>query len=71
MKTNRIYPRISITGKGAAALSRGHVWVYDTEVSEVSGAPENGDIVDVMHKNTYMGTGFYSEKSKSKDSDKK
>lgn len=64
MKTNRIYPRISITGKGAAALSRGHVWVYDTEVSEVSGAPENGDIVDVMHKNTYMGTGFYSEKSK-------
>lgn len=65
MKTERSYPRYTVTPKAAAALLRGHPWVYDGEILSVEGAAENGDLVDIIgKKGQYLGTGFLSEHSK-------
>lgn len=65
MKTERNYPRATVTPKAEAALLRGHPWVYDAEITALDGAPENGALVDVVSKKgRYLGTGLYSEKSK-------
>ena len=65
MKTERIYPRITVTKKAEAALASGHPWVYDAELLGVEGEPENGGLVDVVSlKGKYLGTGFLSETSK-------
>ena len=65
MKTERSYPRFTVTPKAEAAILRGHPWVYDQEVVSVEGAPENGKLVDVLSKKgRYLGTGFLSEQSK-------
>ena len=44
MKAERPYPQIAITPKGEAALTGGHPWVYEGEVTSVSGAPADGDL---------------------------
>ena len=65
MKTDRPYPRFTVTPKAEAAILRGHPWVYDAEVLSVEGSPENGKLVDILSKKgRYLGTGFLSEKSK-------
>nr|WP_326183600.1 class I SAM-dependent rRNA methyltransferase [uncultured Oscillibacter sp.] len=65
MKTERGYPRCTVTPKAEAAVRRGHPWVYDTEVLSLEGAPENGGLVDIVgKKGQYLGTGFLSERSK-------
>ena len=65
MKTDRPYPRFTVTPKAEAAILRGHPWVYDAEVLSVEGAPENGKLVDIISKKgRYLGTGFLSEQSK-------
>ena len=65
MKQERIYPKITVTKKAEAALSGGHPWVYDAELLNVEGEPENGGLVDVLSlKGKYLGTGFLSETSK-------
>lgn len=65
MKTERTYPRATVSTKAEAALLRGHPWVYDAEITALDGAPENGALVDVVSKKgRYLGTGLYSEKSK-------
>ena len=65
MKTERSYPRFTVTPKAEAAILRGHPWVYDQEVVSVEGTPENGKLVDVLSKKgRYLGTGFLSEQSK-------
>ena len=65
MKTERSYPRYTVTPKAAAALLRGHPWVYDTEILSVDGTTENGELVDIVgKKGQYLGTGFLSEQSK-------
>ena len=65
MKTDRPYPRFTVTPKAEAAILRGHPWVYDTEVLSVDGTPENGKLVDIVSKKgRYLGTGFLSELSK-------
>lgn len=38
MKAERPYPQIAITPKGEAALTGGHPWVYEGEVTSISGA---------------------------------
>ena len=38
MKAARPYPKIIITPKGEAALTGGHPWVYEGEVTAVDGA---------------------------------
>ena len=65
MKTDRSYPRFTVTPKAEAAILRGHPWVYDAEVLSMEGAPENGKLVDIISKKgRYLGTGFLSEQSK-------
>ncbi|WP_058985380.1 class I SAM-dependent rRNA methyltransferase [Hugonella massiliensis] len=71
MHMQRPYPRAVITKKGALALKKGHVWVFEGEVERIEPAPldgtpaTNGCIVDVVEENgTYQGTGLLSEESK-------
>ena len=65
MKTDRPFPRVTVTPKADAAILRGHPWVYDAEVLSVEGTPENGKLVDILSKKgRYLGTGFLSEQSK-------
>ena len=65
MKTDRPYPRFTVTPKAEAAILRGHPWVYDAEILSVEGTPENGKLVDIISKkDRYLGTGFLSEQSK-------
>lgn len=65
MKAERPYPHITITPKGERAILNGHPWVYDAEITAVSGTPENGCIVDVLSsKGRWLGSAFYNENSK-------
>ena len=65
MRAERGYPLCTITPKAEAALVKGHPWVYDAEITALSGTPENGALVDVVsRKGRYLGTGFFSEHSK-------
>ncbi len=67
MKTERNFPKFTVTKKAEASLRAGHPWVYEAEITSVTpNTPiENGSLVDVVsQKGTYLGTGFYSEKSK-------
>ncbi|MBQ6550217.1 MAG: class I SAM-dependent rRNA methyltransferase [Lachnospiraceae bacterium] len=64
MKQKREFPAFRITKKGTAWVGSGHPWVYREEVTEAEPA-ENGALVDVISdKGRYLGTGFYSEKSR-------
>lgn len=63
MKTIRNYPIVQITPKGKKFLQNGHPWVYEGEVkSEIDCV--DGQFVDVLANQTYMGTGFYNSHSK-------
>ena len=64
MKAQRSFPRCVVTQKGARWVAEGHPWIYEGEV--LSAEPvENGGLVDaVSEKGRYLGTGFYSEKSR-------
>ena len=61
----RPYPHITVTPKGERALRGGHPWVFDAEVTALTGAPEGGDIVDIYtQKGRWLGAGFYNPASK-------
>ncbi|MBP5779847.1 MAG: rRNA large subunit methyltransferase I, partial [Clostridia bacterium] len=66
MNRERVFPPLAVNKKGELSLRRGHPWVYGEEL--ISGVPEgfpNGGIVDVVSQSgKYLGSGFYSEKSK-------
>lgn len=65
MKTKRNFPILTVTKKAEAALKKGHPWVYDAEIMQTFGEPENGCLVDVVStKGSYLGTGFLSLNSK-------
>ncbi len=65
MKALRPYPKITITPKGEAALTGGHPWVYEGEVTAMDGTPEDGTLVDVVsRKGSWLGCGFYNSHSK-------
>lgn len=65
MKQERSLPKAQITPKAERTVRAGHPWVYDTEITELSGEYQNGGLVDVVsQKGAYLGTGFISEKSK-------
>ncbi len=62
---DRPYIRAAVSEKAERALKAGHPWVFGEEVLSLSGACENGDLIDVFsHKGKYLGTGFYNENSK-------
>lgn len=61
----RSYPKVYVTKKGEAHLKSGHPWVFEGEVTSVSGEFQNGDIVDVYSaKNRYLGSGYINSNSK-------
>lgn len=61
----RPYPRVTVTPKGEKSARAGHPWVYDTEVTALSGEICDGTPADVYSaKGRYLGTGFYNSHSK-------
>ncbi len=65
MKTQRDYPRFTISVKGTRWVEQGHPWIYAAEVLAEEGAAENGALADaVSEKGKYLGTGFVSRESK-------
>ena len=65
MKTERDYPRFTVTRKGCAWAAKGHPWIYAQEIMSKSAEPENGSLADAVGENgRYIGTGLYSRESK-------
>ena len=65
MKTQRAFPKFTITAKGTRWVEGGHPWIYEAEVLTEEGNAENGSLVDaVSEKGKYLGTGFLSRNSK-------
>ena len=65
MKAPRPYAKITITPKGEAALTGGHPWVYEGEVTAADSGPEDGALVDVVsRRGNWLGCGFYNSRSK-------
>ena len=55
--------KISISDKGFRRILSGHPWIYRDDLT--SGVEcEDGDIVDVLHRENFIGRGFYSATSK-------
>ena len=64
MKTQREFPRFTISAKGTKWVEQGHPWIYAAEVLSGEEA-DNGALVDaVSEKGKYLGTGFLSKESK-------
>ena len=65
MKAQRPYPQITITPKGEAALVGGHPWVYEGEVTGLSGPVSDGQLVDVIsRRGSWLGCGFFNSRSR-------
>ena len=65
MKTQRAFPKFTISQKGTRWVENGHPWIYEAEVLAEEGNAENGALVDVVsEKGKYLGTGFLSRTSK-------
>lgn len=65
MKAQRPYPQIIITPKGEAALVGGHPWVYEGEVTGLSGPVSDGQLVDVIsRRGSWLGCGFFNSRSR-------
>ena len=65
MKAQRPYPQITITPKGEAALVGGHPWVYEGEVTGLSGPVSDGQLVDVIsRRGCWLGCGFFNSRSR-------
>ena len=65
MKTQRRFPKFTVTAKGTRWVEGGHPWIYDAEILNEEGNAENGELVDaVSEKGKYLGTGFLSRNSK-------
>ena len=62
---SREFAKLTVTPKAERAARAGHPWVYGEEVTAVSGAYRNGDIVDVYtQKDRWLGAGFVNDHSK-------
>ncbi|NLA58879.1 MAG: class I SAM-dependent rRNA methyltransferase, partial [Firmicutes bacterium] len=64
MKQKRPYPKVMISRKAERSIKNGHPWVYGEEILETEDTPQDGELVDVLAGNAYMGTGFYNSASK-------
>ena len=65
MKTKRAYPSVVIDARGTKKAQGGHPWVFDNEITQVNGTPEDGGLCDVLSpKGRYLGTGYYNSHSK-------
>ncbi len=61
----RNFPTVKINEKAEKTVRAGHPWVYEDDVTEVSGDICDGSLADVLSpKGKYLGTGFYNSASK-------
>ena len=61
----RNFTKVHITPKGEKHIKTGHPWVFGEEITDVNGAYENGDIVDVYsQKDRFLGSGYINDNSK-------
>lgn len=61
---SRGYPVFTVSRKAASSVRSGHPWVYREEIRDPVEC-DNGALADVIASDgAYLGTGFYSEKSK-------
>ena len=63
MKSERAFPKVSITQKAARSLKNGHPWVYIDEITSGS-VLTDGCIVDCFEGSSWQGAGFYNSNSK-------
>jgi 23S rRNA (cytosine1962-C5)-methyltransferase len=57
--------KVRLTAERDTPRYYGHLWVFDSNVAEVLGAPAAGDLVDVYtHQKRFFGRGFYNPHSK-------
>ena len=64
MKSDRSFPRFTVSAKGTRWVESGHPWIYEGEIVAAADCP-NGALVDaVSEKGKYLGTGFLSKNSK-------
>ena len=63
MKTERIFPKVSISQKAARSLKNGHPWVYADEI-KTEAELTDGCIVDCFEGSSWQGAGFYNSNSK-------
>ncbi len=57
-------PVVRVKERCAGRLRRGHLWVFDNEISKAGGY-ENGEIVDVVDgKGRFIGRGYINDRSK-------
>ncbi len=65
MKTEREFPRVTVSRKGADWVRGGHPWIYEGEIVSAPADIPNGSIVDAVgEKGNYLGSGFYSAQSR-------
>ena len=65
MKSDRGFPRLTVSAKGTRWVEGGHPWIYAEEIVSEEDGIENGALADaVSEKGKYLGTGFYSRESK-------
>ena len=58
MKSERAFPKVSITSKAARSLKNGHPWVYGDEILSCEGDPQDGAIVDCFEGSSYSNDVF-------------
>ena len=57
--------RVTLQQKKEQRILAGHLWLYASEVGDVSGMPEAGDLVDVYtHAGRFYGRGLFNPHSK-------
>ena len=65
MKSERPYPKLTVSKKGSRSVQSGHPWIYDEEILTAHDQLDNGCLVDaVTESGRYLGTGLLSLKSK-------
>lgn len=65
MKTQRPYPSVTIHKREEDKAKGGHPWIFDNQITQIDGSPQNGGLCDVLSsKGRYLGTGFYNSNSK-------
>ena len=65
MKSERPYPKLTVSKKGSRSVQSGHPWIYDEEILTSHDQLDNGCLVDaVTESGRYLGTGLLSLTSK-------
>ncbi len=65
MKTERKFPKVTVSKKAEISLKKGHPWVYGEEIIQGGESLKDSLLADVFSvKGSYLGTGFVSLTSK-------